>query len=206
MAVEAAVAPRGRSKALGVALWAAILLIVAALIAGVVFVQRYQPLQDGTIAGISRDTKEIDTYGDVPVHVLTPWAEGSTFFAGFTLYNDGPVTITVQRILDPHQLGIDGEPGQGFEPVNVVVGPDERYAGQIDTDYEKYTEFAPFELDPDAERRVAIEYRLNSCLRSDETMSDDSVTVAFSIWRMSRDMDVALPYRLAADGKYRQGC
>lgn len=158
------------------------------------------------MSGISRQSKEIDTFGDIPVEVLTPWEEGATFFAGFTMRNDGPRTVTVEGLLEPYELAKDGDSPNGFQPIAVALAPRERFVGDLTLDFEDYDEFVPFELGPGEERRVAIEYLLGTCVPRNQSMSDDSVTVRFSVFGMDREAKFDLPYRLAADGRLRRGC
>lgn len=207
MAVEAATAGASAgSKSLGIVLWGVILLVIAGVAAGVSWVNSYEPLTSGSMAGFSGQAKEVETYSDVSVLILTPWEEGATFFGGFTIRNEGSRAVTVTGILQPHETGVNGEPSNGFEPVAALVAPKERFVGELSLDYEEYGEFTPFELDAGEERRVAIQYRLNACVPRGGSMGDDSVTVKFSLFGMDRETEFALPHRIVADGKYREGC
>lgn len=160
-----------------------------------VFVAQFEPLAEGSMGGVhAQGARSVDTFGDTGL-ILLDHREGEDFFAAFTIRNDGPLPIRIERLLEAYQLTEGGSP---FSPAEVLVHPGERYPGAENIPVEQWRSFDPFSLDADEERRVAIRFSMGRCgMGRGEATIYDSISARFSVFGIDRNTSYPLPYRLA---------
>jgi hypothetical protein len=179
---------------------------MAAPIGFAIFLAHHEPLVDGSFSGVlgARATR-IETFGEPDQLILLEHEAGEEFLASFTMHNAGPFSVTVERVLQPHEFG----KRSFFFPVELLIHPSERVAGDEYkyVPYEEWERFAPFSLDPGQARRVAVRYRFGECgLSKGTTMADDGYSATFSLLGFDRQMEFQLPYTLAMEGVPGGGC
>lgn len=176
------------------------LLFIAAAIWFVAFVAQYEPLTLGSMGGLTAPGEKIDTFGEPGTIVQLDHREGEEFFVMFTMRNEGPIGVTIEHLLRPRRTGT-------FYPVEVLVHPGERFAGERSIDYEKWDPFEPFSLGSGEDRRVAIRYRFGSCtLGRGEATGSHSLFPRFSVFGIDRHTEFQLPYALMMESALGGGC
>lgn len=183
-----------------------IFLTILVLAAGFwAFIAQYEPLAAGSMAGVdATGARTIDTFpGDELI--LLDHRRGEEFFASFTIRNEGPLPITIERFLDGWQL--QERSGGPFSPVEVVVHPGERFIGAESIPFEEWPSFSPFSLGAGQERRVAIRFSFGDCrLGKGETFGMNSISARFAVLGFDRHTDYPLPYNLAMRSARSGGC
>lgn len=184
----------------------AFLLVLLAAAGGWAFISQYEPLAQGSMRGVDASgARTIDTFPAEDELILLDHREGEDFFASFTIRNDGPLPITVQRLLDGWQLKERG--GGPFSPVEVVVHPGERFTGAEPIPFEQWPTFSPFSLEAEEERRAAIRFAFGECrLGKGETFGMSSISARFSVLGFDRHTVYDLPYDLAMRSTPHGGC
>jgi hypothetical protein len=168
--------------------------LLAALIAiaatGVILVANYQPLhagfkQYGPPKGVGATALQID-WLDAPPNVWTfriPSYKGLTFTYRFSIWNHGPVPITITRFGMP----LAEQQGSGLTRTAVSINPN-LYAplggnwGQI----------RPLRLE--SRQMVAVEERvtLTSCLERGATIKWNTIPVTFTVYGIERHVFVPM--------------
>ena len=180
------------------------LILIAMGIGGWVFIAQYEPLTQGAMGGVSGEARRIETLGDPEQLVLLNHTDHGGFVASFTIRNDGPVDVKVERLLYDRPLDSGDGP---FYPVEVLVHPGERFVGARNLPYEEWAEFGAFSLESGGERRVAVRYAFGDCsLGRGETVWTSSIPVEFSVFGLERHTDYQLPYTLAMKSEPGGGC
>jgi hypothetical protein len=174
------VGPRRRRWLRWVAL-VVVLIIVAAFIAGVSWIARYDPLARGSIgyappAGV--DAKVVDVsyaIADAPLIFRIPAVTGMTFRYRFSIRNDGPVAITIRDV------GIPVERTGNVvnrHPVRVMTNA---YATPTGS---PWIAFQPFTLAPGQEGAIEMEATLHGCVEDMLGWGDEEMT--YTVFGISR--------------------
>lgn len=180
------------------------LILIAMGIGAWAFVAQYEPLAQGAMYGVSASADRVETFGEPEQLVMLDHADGADFVASFTIRNDGPVDIKIERLLYDRPL----DSGDGlFYPVEVLVHPRERFVGARNLPYEEWAEFGAFSLQSGGERRVAVRYAFGDCtLGRGEMVGTSIIPVKFSVFGLERHTDYRLPYTLAMKSEPGGGC
>lgn len=180
-----------------------IVLLLASLVASaVIFIANYDPLVQGSMSGVDPHAvdQRIETLGEPDTVMFLDHEQGESFYAMFTVRNDGRLPISIERLGNRQQRGV-------FYAVDALVHPGEESTGAVALPTDQWSGFSSFRLGPSAERRVAIEYRFGHCaMGSGEVTSIDSVPVRFSIFGIGRNTEFQLPYALALRSPSGGGC
>lgn len=181
------------------------LLLLAAVAFAWGFVAQYEPLAQGAMGGVTATgARTIDTMGDPGQLILLDHREGEDFFAAFTIRNEGPLPVEIERLLEPYQLE---EPTGEFHPVEVLVHPGEPFVGAKSVPYDVWDEFTPFSLGSGDERRVAVRYEFGECnLAYGERVSVGGYSARFSVFGLDRNTYYELPYTLGIKAAPNGGC
>lgn len=201
---ESELRQRGRVVRVRISTLVLLFFIALAIAAGWLFAE-YEPLAPGSMGGvIAPGARTVDTLGRPESLIWLDHEEGEEFFAGYTIANNGPIEVTVERLLPPHLLN---NSQIEFHPVEAVVHPGERFVGEKDVDYENWAPFEPFELAAGEERRVGVRYVFGECqLSRGETKAISGYTTTFSVLGFDKDVHFQLPYTLAMKAKRNGGC
>lgn len=197
---------RQRRRVVGVRASTAVLLVLlSVVIAGGWVFAEFEPLGTGSMGGVTASgARTIDTLGEPESLIWLDHQEGEEFFAGYTIANNGPIEVTVERLLPPHLLN---NARLEFHPVEALVHPGEAFVGENNIDYRDWVPFEPFQLAAGDERRVAIQYRFGDCrLSRGETRAISGYTTTFSVLGIDKDVEFQLPYTLAMKAKTNGGC
>ena len=185
------------------------LLFLMVLAAGAgfgIFLSQYEPLGPGSMGGVSGapGSRSIETLAEPDSLIWLDHREGEEFFAAFTIANDGPLAVTIERLLEGSDLGSEGGP---FYPVEVLVHPGEHFTGAENIPYEQWNAFSPFSLGAGQERRVAIRFAFGDCsLGRGETFGMDGASTRFSIFGFDRHSYYRFPYVLAMKATPEGNC
>lgn len=169
------------------------------------FLSQYEPLARGSMGGVSAPgSRSIETLAEPESLIWLDHREGEDFFAAFTIANDGPLAVTIERLLEGWDLGSGGGP---FYPVEVLVHPGERFTGAEDIPFAEWNGFSPISLNAGEERRVAIRFRFGECsLGRGETFGMDGAYTRFSALGFDRHTYYQFPYVLAMRAAPEGGC
>lgn len=184
------------------------LLLLLALAAGAFlwgFVAQYEPLARGAMGGVTaHGSRYVETLGEPGDLILLDHREGEEFFAAFTIRNDGPLPVKVERLLEPYQLN---DSAGEFYPTQVLVHPGEPSVGARDIPYDSWEDFTPFSLGAGEERRVALRYEFGECrLSRGEWISVGGYAARFSVFGLDRNTYYPLPYTLGMKSAPDGGC
>lgn len=157
-------------------------------------IRAVDPRVDGGVTGAPGSTT-IETLAEPDSLILLDHTEGEEFFASFTVANEGPLPVTIERVLEGGEFGSGGGP---FYPVEVLVHPGERFIGTEDIPFEEWDAFSPFSLGEGEDRRVAIRFAFGECnLSRGETFGTDGASTRFSVFGIDRETYYQFPYVLA---------
>jgi hypothetical protein len=184
-----------------------VLALMGVLIAGGVFLGRYQPLSSGGLA-----------LADPSPTFAIPWAEGSAsdhgipvyrvtyredqiLRYGFFLRNEGPIAVTVTSLQAP------ANPGDLFmlEPAGTAVGDG---APTASVDASRIAPFQPFSLGPSEVRWVVLEWRFLHCgAYGDGTSSTFFGTdISYGVLGFTHHVSLNLPIPVEVPAPPRSSC
>jgi hypothetical protein len=164
--------------------------LLAALIAvaatGGILVANYQPFhagykQYGPPKGVGATALQID-WLDAPPNVWTyriPSYEGLTFTYQFSIWNHGPIPITVTRLGTP----ASEQAGEGFTVVPVAVYPDVYRVPSIGG---AWVPVHPLTLQPRQMAGVEMRVTISSCMEDGATVKWNTIPVTFTVYGIER--------------------
>lgn len=130
----------------------ALAIIGTAVLAGIAWLARYQPVVAGNAATIPGDLAEEFFQGRE--EVVVDYEHGETYTYGFTVQNTGPLPTTVRSVVIP---------GAGLlHPESIRLAPAE---DPLELDAEDAVPFEPFRLEVGEERGIVITSRFLRCDR-----------------------------------------
>jgi hypothetical protein len=163
-----------------------VLILIAGAAAGIVIVSNYQPFhagyrQYGPPSGVSATVTRID-WLDAPPNVQEfriPAKKGLTFDYRFSIWNHGPVPITLTRVgvplADQRGNGVTETPVR-FNPNVYAYPPHGGTWGPIRT----------LTLEPRQMAAVEMRVTVTSCLEQGALVQWNSIPVAFSVYGIHR--------------------
>ncbi len=183
-AAPASSAPRRRRR------WIAIALLV--VLAGFgsyagAFLSNYQPLVgDGGASRAPSGARDLGNFfspqaGNFEVYEVQ-LVKRDTFSFGFSLWNNGPIGVTVTRV---GAVGLEGEP---FVVESVAMATSE-FSNEL-------VPFKPFSLPPRTYREVVLTVRFTACVDSNSLMAFGQEPVAFHVLGVSRQTTAYFPYTI----------
>ena len=182
------------------------LVVLGALVFSGVFLVRYQPLTMNGGGATFVDPRFATHIGDLTPPVgesfsayVVRYEDGLTMRYGMTLYNRGPLAVTI--------TGVGGSECEGcvsplvFERASVAP-PDGRF--MFDRRHARPLE--PFVIEPGTFRYIILEARFDHCESYEPPggVTFLSVPVRYRTWLVSHEVQLPMPYSL--DVRMRDGC
>jgi hypothetical protein len=161
--------------------------LVLAIAAAGTWIARYDPLAPGSFGyappkGVRAQVIDVSyALGDVPRIFRIPAATGMTFRYPFSIWNDGPVSVTIDDI---GTFGTHSDFIVTRRPVRVQVDPHEGPTGS------PWIAFHPFTLAPEHEAAIEMEAAVHrGCIDPGSSMSLVSEDVTYSVFGVTRHVD-----------------
>jgi hypothetical protein len=184
-----------------------VLVLMGALIAGAIFLGRYQPLSSGGLALADPTPTFAMPWAEgsapdqgIPVYRVT-YEEGQVLRYGFLLRNDGPIAVTVTSLQEP------AEPGDLFmlEPAGTAVGDG---APTASVDASRIAPFQPFSLRPSEVRWVVLEWRFLHCRAYDDGTSSTffGTDISYRVLGFTHHVSLDLPIPVQVPAPPRSNC
>ena len=185
----------------------AILVVLSALVFSGIFLAQYQPLTMNGGGAAFVDPRFATRIGDFTPPDGQPFSayvvryeDGLTIRYGMTLYNRGPLPVTITGVGEPECEGCVFP--LVFERASVAPA-----RGQFMFDHRHARPLEPFVIEPGAFRYVILEDRFDHC-ESYEQAGDGvtflSVAVRYRTWLVSHEVQLPMPYTLEV--RMRNGC
>ena len=172
-------------------------ILAVALAAGLAWVANVEPLTQGHSGFPIRDprvgssSRLVDAFGVVGLVNTVRVDPGTTFRYDVTIWNDGPLPITIENIGD-----------SGAAPISrrvVAFAANPYYGGRP----RAIAPFSPFRLDPDQGAFIEMEVRVgnDACLDRSGFMLWSSEPVTYRILAVTRHSDVETGIEVRIEGK-----
>jgi hypothetical protein len=172
-------------------------ILAVALAVGLAWVANVEPLTQGhsgfsiRVPRVESSRRLVDAFGVVGLVNTVRVDPGTTFRYGVTIWNDGPLPITIENI---------GDSGDGPISRRVVAFAANPYYGG---NPRSVIPFSPFRLDPDQGAFIEMEVRVgnDACLDRSGFMLWSSEPVTYRIIGITRHSDVQTGIEVQIEGK-----